>query len=227
MRAKVKASSFEPVLQTTAWPHYIFGQVLSSHSIFSSFRIVRPCSPSGSQWIGYWRTTWSTACSSAPHSQAAEEAIPHLYKHERKCPTPVRRRLSRTHAILGRVIRGGVPGMKMRGLVGLSAHSAFYWWSAQCAARMLLSDQGRIQPVTLGGDFSNIWQSSHYGLTTVKEMKRTSQHCCGKRMDGKMAFISRVLFSELYKIMVKKVILLYVLRGLSPHSPPWIRPCVR
>ena len=34
-------------------------------------------------------TTWLTACSSAPHSQTAEEAMPHLYKQERKRPTPV------------------------------------------------------------------------------------------------------------------------------------------
>jgi len=31
----------------------------------------------GSRWIGRWRTTWSTVCSSAPHSQGAEGAIPH------------------------------------------------------------------------------------------------------------------------------------------------------
>jgi len=83
----------------------------------------------------------STVCSSAPHSQAAEEAIPHLYKQERKRPTPVRRRLSRTQALLGRVIPGAwvlVSGMKMRSLVGLSSHSTFHWWSAHCAARMLL-----------------------------------------------------------------------------------------
>ena len=45
------------------------------------------------------------------------------------------------HAVLRRVIPGGwVPlsAMKVRSLVGLSAHSAFLWWSAQCAARMLL-----------------------------------------------------------------------------------------
>ena len=45
-----------------------------------------------------WRTTWSTVCSSASQSQAAEEAIPHLNKQERKRPSPVRRRLSRTQA---------------------------------------------------------------------------------------------------------------------------------
>jgi len=45
-------------------------------------------------------------CSSAPHSQAAEEAVTHLYKQERKRPTPVRTRLSRTQALLGRSFRG-------------------------------------------------------------------------------------------------------------------------
>jgi len=31
-----------------------------------------------------------------------------------------------------------VSGIEVRSLVGLSAHSAFHWWSAHCAARMLL-----------------------------------------------------------------------------------------
>ena len=64
-------------------------------------------------------TTWSMVCSSAPHSQAAEEDILHLYKQEQKHPTPVRRRLSRMQAVLGRVIPGvcaPVSGMKMRSL---------------------------------------------------------------------------------------------------------------
>jgi len=34
-----------------------------------------------------------------------------------------------------------VSGMKVRSLVGLSAHPALHWWSAQCAARMLLLDK--------------------------------------------------------------------------------------
>jgi len=71
--------------------------MLSSHSVVSSSRTVRPCSPWGGSRIGHWRTTSSTVCSSAPHSQAAEEAIPHLYKQE-----------------------------------------VIHWWSAHCAARMLL-----------------------------------------------------------------------------------------
>jgi len=38
---------------------------------------------------------------------ATQEAIPHLYKQERKRQTTVRRRLSRPPALLGRVIPGG------------------------------------------------------------------------------------------------------------------------
>ena len=51
------------------------------------------------------------------HTQkAAEQAIPHLYKQERDRPTPVRRRLCRTQALLGRVIpRGLVPDCRCRG----------------------------------------------------------------------------------------------------------------
>jgi len=75
---------------------------------FSSSRTVRPCSPWGGRWIGHRRTTFSTICSSASHSQAAEEAIPHVCKQECKHPTPVRRRLSRTYAVLGRVMPGGM-----------------------------------------------------------------------------------------------------------------------
>ena len=48
--------SFELVLLTTAWPHQISGQMLSSHSVVSSSSTVRPCSPWGGRWIGHWRT---------------------------------------------------------------------------------------------------------------------------------------------------------------------------
>jgi len=88
--------------------------MLSSHSIVSSTETVRPCSPWGGRWIGHSKTTWSAVCSSAPHWQATEGAIPHLCKQERKRPIPVRRRLSRTQALLGRVIPGRcVPVSKM------------------------------------------------------------------------------------------------------------------
>ena len=79
--------------------------MLSSRLIVSSSRTVRPCSPWG-QWIGHWRTAWSTVCSSAPHSQAAEEDIPHLYRQEQKHQKLVRRRLRQTQTLLGRVTPG-------------------------------------------------------------------------------------------------------------------------
>jgi len=107
LRRVPDSSSFERVVETTAWPRSISVQVLSSHSVVSSSRTVRPCSPWGGRWIGHWRTTWLTVCSFAPLSQASEKAIRHLYKQERKRPTPVRRRLSWTQAILWRVIPGG------------------------------------------------------------------------------------------------------------------------
>jgi len=94
--------------------------MLSSHSIVSSSRTVRSCSPWGGRWIGHWRTTWSTCFYSAPHTQAAEVATTHLYRQESKRPTPVRRRFSRTQALLGRVIPEEwvpVSGMKMWSLV--------------------------------------------------------------------------------------------------------------
>ena len=102
--------------------------MLSSHSIVSSSRTVRPCTPWGGRWIGHWRTTLSAVCSSAPNWQAAEGAISHLCKQKRKLATPVRRQLSRTHAILGRVIPGGcvlMSGMKVRNLVVFSNTSHF------------------------------------------------------------------------------------------------------
>jgi len=71
-------------------------------------------------------TTCSTVCTSVPHSQAADGDIPHLCKQERKPSTPVRRRLSRSHAILGRAVQGGwVPtsGMKLQSLVVFSNQS--------------------------------------------------------------------------------------------------------
>ena len=120
------------------------GQVLSSQYIVSSSRIVRPCSPWGCRWIGHWRTTGSTVCSSVPYSQVVEGATFHLWKQERKRPTPVWRRLSRTHAVLEREIPGGwvpVSGMKARSHAVFSNHSAFHRRSAQSAALLLLSDE--------------------------------------------------------------------------------------
>ena len=80
-------------------------------------------------------------CFSAPHSQTAEEDIPHLYKQERKRPTLVWRRLNQIQRFLGGSFRGVGAGVGDENAesCGLSVHSAFHWWSAHSAARMLLA----------------------------------------------------------------------------------------
>jgi len=68
----------------------------------------RPCTLWSGRWIEQWKTIWSAVCFSGPHSKAADGAIyPHFCKQERKRPIPVRRRLRRTHAVLGMTIPGG------------------------------------------------------------------------------------------------------------------------
>ena len=78
------------------------------------------------------------------HTHKPQRAIRHLCQQERKRPTPVQRRLSRTPAALEKAIPGGwvlVSGMKGRSLVVLSKHSSFHRWSAQSPALLLSSDQ--------------------------------------------------------------------------------------
>ena len=86
-------------------------QGLSSHSIVSSPRTVRSCSPWGSRLIGR-RTTWSAVCPSAPHSLGAEGATHQKWKR-----------------------------LKVRSPVVFSNHSAFRRWCTQSAALLLLSDE--------------------------------------------------------------------------------------
>ena len=79
-----------------------------------------------------------------------EAAIPHLYKLERKRPTPVRRRLNRTHGVLGRAIPGGWEGNESTGPVVLSNISTFHRWSAQSATLLLLSSDELISCCAAG-----------------------------------------------------------------------------
>ena len=128
--------------QSTAWPHLISGQVLSSHSVVSSPTTVRHLQSMGRsiEWtledsmidgLFFCATLTSRRRGHAPFVYAGAES-----------PTPVRRWLSWTHAVLGRAIpRGLVPmsGMKVRSLVVFSNRSAFHRWSAQSVALLILS----------------------------------------------------------------------------------------
>jgi len=82
--------SFERVIGIHCWAPLDLGASGMQPFDFSSSRTVRPCTTCEDRWTGQRRTTWSTVCSSAPHSQAAEEVIPHLCRQEGKRPTPVR-----------------------------------------------------------------------------------------------------------------------------------------
>jgi len=92
---------------------------------------------------------------------------------------------------------------------------------ALCSTQRLLNDsqlQGRIQPVRLGRVISDLTLTvkSHYRLTTVSQTKYTSQQNNG-RQNG---LISRMLFSEMQKNMVKKVTFLGFSWGDRPSRPP-------
>ena len=99
----------------------------------------------------------------------------------------------------------------------LRLHSRLHPWYPQ---------QGRIHPVSLrgGGDFSNIWQSS---LITGSLHKRDEVYVTtllwqnNGRQNG---LISRLLFSELYKIMVKRVTFVGFRGGDPPNRPPPLDP---
>ena len=104
--------------------------LLSQHRVSSS-KTVRPRAPCGARCIGHAIRTWSAVCSAAPHSQFGEGARPHLCMDEWNSPTPVRRRLSLTQAVWGKLIPTGlalVLGIKTRSREVFSQYFAFYLW---------------------------------------------------------------------------------------------------
>jgi len=72
-----------------------------------------------------------------------------------------------------------------------------------------------------GGDFSNIWQSSHYGFSTVREVMCTSQLCCDKTTDGKMVLHRECCFPNCTKSWWIKLLSLVLGGGaIAPIAPP-------
>ena len=76
--------------------------------LVSSSKTVRPIIPRGARCMGHVKIMRFKVCSLAPHSHFAEEARPHLCMEEPKRPTPVRRLLSLTQAILVKFIPIGL-----------------------------------------------------------------------------------------------------------------------
>ena len=83
------------------------GHLSDSHLAKLSFTVSRPRIPFAWRYAGQNVIIWSAVNSSAPHSQDAVDAMPHLCIDDRKRPTLVPRRFSRTQAGLGSPIPGG------------------------------------------------------------------------------------------------------------------------
>ena len=102
--------------------------LLGQHRVSSS-KTVRPRAPCDARCIGHAVRTWSAVCSEVPHSQFGEGVRPHLCMDEWNRPTPVRRRLSLTQAIRGKLIPTGlapVSGTKAQSLETFSQYSVFH-----------------------------------------------------------------------------------------------------
>ena len=175
----------------------------------SSSRSVRPCSPWVGRWIGHWRT-WLTDCSSVPHSQAAE-AIPHLYKQERKRPALVRRRLSRTQAVLGRVTPSSwwcCQGWKCRVLWGClptphsigDPHSVphvcwscqVYWWVVVRRVQMGVSIWGAVHWARKSAEWNRCPGSMAWRTRdSVAPLWRSSAGCMPARVGKLVAEVGR------------------------------------
>ena len=144
-----------------------------------------------------------------------------LYKQERKRPTPVRSQLG---LFLGGVIPGGEcrsRGWKCGVLWDLSAHSACQWWSAHCAARVLLLPDKLMRCVTgtngcldlrhrafaldggwaLGGaDIQAPW---HGVLETLwLHCDEAQQVECMRGLEGRFTMLVNLVNSWLYFLMV-------------------------
>jgi len=87
--------------------------------------------------------------------------------------------------------------------------------------------QGRIQLVSLGGDFSNIFSvifcsEVSLGVHYCKRHKIYFTTLLWQNKGRQNDLITRILFPALYIIMVKKVAFVGFRRG---RSRPWIHPC--
>ena len=152
--------------------------LLSQHQVLKS-KIFRPHASCGAQCIGHAVSTWSAVCLEAPHSQFGEGARPHLCMDEWNRPTPVRRRLSLTHAAQSKPIPTGlapVSGTKARNLEAFSQYSVFHLWFVHSEARMpSLARFSKWFPAGTNGRlyFSLIWQLSEE--KTIQDMIRVQR----------------------------------------------------
>ena len=106
--------------------------------------------------------------------------LAHFCKQERKVPTPVPRRLNRIYAVLAKAIPGGwvpISGMKLRSLVVLSSHVAFFRWITQSAALLFLSKDGLMSCCAAGkSGCLNLWCRA---FPPGRQVRSESSRCPG------------------------------------------------
>jgi len=97
-------------------------------------------------------------------------------------------------------------------VISLRANLQIIRSSDSCTTNFYTWKQGRIQPVCLG----------EYGVTTVREMKYTSQHCCDKTMYGKMGLYRECCFPNCTKSWGKNCFCRFFLGAIAQialHPP--------
>ena len=112
------------------------GHVSDSHLAKLSFTVSRPQIPFGWRYMVHDVIIWSAVRFSAPHSQNAMEAMPHLCIDDRKMPTPIWRRFNQTQAGLESPIPSGRTSTSSKNECRrevLSCHPMLHLWYAHLA----------------------------------------------------------------------------------------------
>ena len=133
--------------------------------------------------------------------------IPHLFKKERKRPTPVRRRLSRNQALLGRVIPGG--GRRCRWW------KCWVWWSCPstphsvgnlptaphvcCCCQMM---RCCVAGTNGGLDFRRRALALDGRVRQVEQMSRFHGTACYRQCDSNATKLSRLDACEDWKVVL-------------------------
>ena len=119
-------------------PDQMLAAMLLSLRILS-FKTLRLRTSCGIRCMEHAIKMWSAFCLKAMHLYFGEGARIYSYMDECNCPISVRRRLSLTQAVRGKLILIGlvlVLGIKTRSLKVFSRYSTFHLWFSHLEARM-------------------------------------------------------------------------------------------
>ena len=133
--------SFELVVLTTAWPPWISGRMLMSHSIVSLSRTVRLCGPWGGRWIGHWKDSMVDGLLICATLTGGRGGHTPFVQTRAETPDTGAEAVKSNQGYSWEGCSGGwgrCQVWKCGVLWSFSAYSALHWYSAQCTACMLL-----------------------------------------------------------------------------------------